>query len=179
MAVKAAGWGFDTPFRRVYSHSRASRSARRATKRQSVDARNATFHFNPDREIIMIKYLLAYAVLIGCALPLPAADLDIKDTEGSYTDILHDGKILVRYMYARDESSDAAKHDTYKVYYHVYDPSGKEPITKGPGGKKARKHDHKHRLRTVKPYDYKDATMLLIDFWDEVDAVLEERGIRS
>jgi hypothetical protein len=50
--------------------------------------------------------------------------------------------------------------------------------TKGPGGKKARKPDHRHRLRTVKPYDYKDAAVLLGDFWAAVDKVLRERGIR-
>lgn len=83
----------------------------------------------------MTRQLFASAVLVCCALSVHAADLEIKDSQGSHTDILHDGKILVRYMYARDESTDAAKHNTYKVYYHVFDPSGKEPITKGPGGK--------------------------------------------
>ena len=38
------------------------------------------------------------------------------------------------------------------------------------------RHDHRHRLRTIGPYDYKDAATLLEDFWTEVDAVLKERG---
>lgn len=38
--------------------------------------------------------------------------------------------------------------------------------------------DHRHRLRTVKPYDYRDAATLLADFWSEVEAVLKERGAR-
>ena len=38
--------------------------------------------------------------------------------------------------------------------------------------------DHRHRIRTVKPYDYRDAATLLADFWKEVDAVLKERGVR-
>jgi hypothetical protein len=29
----------------------------------------------------------------------------------------------------------------------------------------------------VRPYDYQDAATLLADFWNEVDAVLKERGI--
>jgi hypothetical protein len=37
--------------------------------------------------------------------------------------------------------------------------------------------DHRHRIRTVKPYDYKDAATLLSDFWTEVDSVLKERGV--
>jgi hypothetical protein len=34
-----------------------------------------------------------------------------------------------------------------------------------------------HRLRTIRPYDYKGAATLLADFWAEVDAVLRERGV--
>jgi hypothetical protein len=37
--------------------------------------------------------------------------------------------------------------------------------------------DHRHRMRTVKPYEYRDAATLLSDFWKEVDAVLKERGV--
>lgn len=48
---------------------------------------------------------------------------------------------------------------------------------KGPGGRAKRKFDHKHRLRTIRPYDYSDAATLLQDFWAEVDAVLREKGV--
>ena len=37
--------------------------------------------------------------------------------------------------------------------------------------------DHRHRLRNVKPYDYRGAASLLADFWEAVDAVLRERGV--
>ena len=43
---------------------------------------------------------------------------------------------------------------------------------------KGKTHDHKHRFRAIKPYDYKDAGILLEDFWKAVEDVLEERGIR-
>ena len=46
----------------------------------------------------------------------------------------------------------------------------------GPGGKRSGR-DHRHRLRTVRPYDYADAATLLADFWAEVDSVLQEKGI--
>jgi hypothetical protein len=36
---------------------------------------------------------------------------------------------------------------------------------------------HRHRLRTIKAYDYRDAASLLADFWNTVDSVLRERGI--
>ncbi len=37
--------------------------------------------------------------------------------------------------------------------------------------------DHRHRLRTIKAYDYQDAATLLGDFWITVDSVLRERGV--
>lgn len=43
--------------------------------------------------------------------------------------------------------------------------------------KRGQAQDHRHRLRTVRPYDYRDAATLLADFWDLVDAVLKERGV--
>jgi len=39
--------------------------------------------------------------------------------------------------------------------------------------------DHRHRIRMVKPYEYKDARTLLADFWTEVDAMLKEKGVLS
>ena len=42
-------------------------------------------------------------------------------------------------------------------------------------GKKWAEHDHKHRFKTIRPYDYKDAASLLADFWKEVDDVLAEK----
>jgi hypothetical protein len=47
----------------------------------------------------------------------------------------------------------------------------------GPGRRTGPAFDHKHRLRTVLPYDYRDAAALLEDFWTEVDAVLREKGL--
>jgi hypothetical protein len=50
-----------------------------------------------------------------------------------------------------------------------------------PAGKRKRDDplDHRHRIRTFKPYDYCDAATLLADFWTIADAVLKERGVRS
>jgi hypothetical protein len=44
-------------------------------------------------------------------------------------------------------------------------------------GRRRDEHDHKHRLRTVRPYEYKDAAALVADFWVEVEAVMREKGI--
>lgn len=45
--------------------------------------------------------------------------------------------------------------------------------------KRGEPQDHRHRLRTVRPYDYQDAATLLADFWETVDAVLKERGVTT
>ena len=37
--------------------------------------------------------------------------------------------------------------------------------------------DHRHRLRSIRPYEYRDAATLLADFWKIVDMVLRERGV--
>jgi hypothetical protein len=44
-------------------------------------------------------------------------------------------------------------------------------------GQKSGSQDHRHRLRTIKPYEYQDAATLLADFWSAVDLVLREKGV--
>lgn len=48
----------------------------------------------------------------------------------------------------------------------------------GPGALTRVAQDHRHRLRTIRPYDYRNAGDLLADFWKEVEAVLAERGVK-
>jgi hypothetical protein len=43
--------------------------------------------------------------------------------------------------------------------------------------KRGEPQDHRHRLRTIRSYEYQDAATLLADFWETVDAVLRERGV--
>src|SRR5689334_2581339 len=45
------------------------------------------------------------------------------------------------------------------------------------GRKRGEPQDHRHRLRTVRAYEYQDAATLLADFWRAVDALLRERGV--
>ena len=47
---------------------------------------------------------------------------------------------------------------------------------RGPGAGKRIGSDHRHRLKSVRPYDYRDAGTLPSDFWKEVDGVLQQRG---
>jgi hypothetical protein len=42
---------------------------------------------------------------------------------------------------------------------------------------KGQPQDHRHRLRAIRAYEYRDAATLLADFWATVDDVLRERGV--
>jgi hypothetical protein len=56
------------------------------------------------------------------------------DTPGDHLDVQVNGKPLVRWQYAFDNSSAERLHETYKPYLHFLDAQGKDLITKGPGG---------------------------------------------
>ena len=45
------------------------------------------------------------------------------------------------------------------------------------GQRKGAAKDHKHRLRTVRPYDYQDAGTLVAAFWNEVESMLRQKGV--
>jgi hypothetical protein len=45
------------------------------------------------------------------------------------------------------------------------------------GQERGEPQDNRHRLRTIKAYEYRDAASLLADFWSMVDAVLRDRGV--
>ena len=64
-----------------------------------------------------------------------AQEFTFKDQAGEHLDVIRDGKPLIRYMYAFDTSTPELRHDTYKVYHHVFGVDGKQLITKGPGGR--------------------------------------------
>ena len=55
---------------------------------------------------------------------------------GKTATLSHSGRNVLKYMFERvDDSSDERRNETYKVYHHVFDPTGKFLVTKGPGGK--------------------------------------------
>jgi len=58
-----------------------------------------------------------------------------RDTLGESTELRFGARPVLRYMYkALDESSKEARDLTYKVFHHLYDPSGTRLVTKGAGG---------------------------------------------
>ena len=56
--------------------------------------------------------------------------------DGKFMELSYLDRPVLRYMHeALDTSTKERVGETYKVYHHVYDPSGKRYVTKGPGGK--------------------------------------------
>lgn len=97
-----------------------------------------------------------------------------------------EGRYQVRFVVKRVDASAERPHGlVYSLTLH--DENGERlvgfdnahPIVgqSGPASRRRAVHDHRHRLRSVRPYDYRDAATLLADFWHEVDAVLKEKGI--
>lgn len=51
-------------------------------------------------------------------------------------ELQHGDRPVLRYMYeALDESSPERREETYKVFHHLFDPTGSRLVTKGPGGR--------------------------------------------
>ncbi len=101
----------------------------------------------------------------------------VIDSRGAYT---------VRFSVQRVECSTERPHGlNYSLTLHG--PDGRRLIgfdnahivrqSRGPGGKRTGPADHKHRMGETRPYVFRDAATLLIDFWAEVDAYLKEKGV--
>lgn len=91
----------------------------------------------------------------------------------------------VKFVVVRTEVTPARPHGlSYSLTLHAPDGArlagfdNAHPVgeRRGPGGRRRMERDHRHRLRTVRPYEYVDAAKLLEDFWREVDKILKERG---
>ncbi len=87
----------------------------------------------------------------------------------------------VRFVVTRIEPSPEKPHGLdYSLTLHG--PNGERLVgfdNAHPVGDQERgdPQDHRHRLRTIKPYEYSDAATLLADFWKDVDSMLREKGV--
>ena len=116
-----------------------------------------------------------------------APSLDaLLDLDGTVLVVDPETKHWVRFVVTRVEATEAKPHGLdYSLTLH--DPDGERLVgfdnahrvrlRSGPGGKPRGAQDHKHRLKTVKPYEYQDAATLLGDFWDKVYTVLRDKGV--
>lgn len=82
------------------------------------------------------RFVLAALLVLLAPAWLSAQDkgFALKDTPGQHLDVLLDGKIAARYMYAYDKSDKARRAETCKPFLHVFDAEGQAPITKGAAG---------------------------------------------
>jgi Family of unknown function (DUF6516) len=110
----------------------------------------------------------------------------LLDLDGQVFVVDPDGKHWVKFSVQRVDPTPERPHGlSFSLTLH--DESGERLVgfdnahavqpTKGPGGKSRRRQDHRHRLRTIRPYDYTDGATLLADFWAEVDTMLQQRGV--
>jgi hypothetical protein len=125
-------------------------------------------------------------ITIGMSGPIRDPSLDtLLELDGQILFVDAEGHYWVKFEVKRCEVSAERPHGLrYSLTLH--DRSGERIVgfdnahpvssTKGPAKRSKRRHDHKHRLRTIQSYDYQDAAKLLGDFWTEVDAVLKELG---
>ncbi len=97
-----------------------------------------------------------------------------------------DGIYRVQFVVKQVEPSPERPHGlSYSLTLHDekgarivgFDNAHPVPARTGPSGRQRVEYDHKHRLQTIRPYDYSDAATLLSDFWEQVDGVLREKGI--
>lgn len=78
---------------------------------------------------------LSLTAKISDAAATPAETFAWTDEAGKQATLSFAGKPVLRYMYETlDESTPARREETFKVYHHVFDPAGKQIVTKGPGG---------------------------------------------
>jgi hypothetical protein len=67
--------------------------------------------------------------------PAPAGEFAWHDEAEQYSELRLRDRPALRYMCAPlDNSSPEAREQTYKVFHHLFDPSGSFPVTKGAGG---------------------------------------------
>jgi hypothetical protein len=110
----------------------------------------------------------------------PAFDT-LLDLDGQVLVVDPDGRYWVRFVVTRVRVSPEKPHGLdYSLTLHGPDSERLVGFDNAhPVGRQRRgdPQDHRHRLRTVRPYDYRDAATLIGDFWAEVDTVLKERGV--
>lgn len=70
-------------------------------------------------------------------------------------------------------------HDPRNKRIAGFDNAHAVPSRSGPSGKARKAYDHKHRFKTVTPYEYESPEALVADFWTLVDSVLHELGVET
>ncbi len=64
--------------------------------------------------------------------PPAAGGFAFKDEPGEFAELSFGGRPVTRYICKK--LTDQNREEAYKVYHHLYDPAGRQLVTKGPGG---------------------------------------------
>ena len=110
----------------------------------------------------------------------PTLDL-LLDLDGQVLVVDPNGGHWVRFVVTRVPVTPEKPHGIdYSLTLHG--PQGERLVgfdNAHPVGRRRRgqPQDHRHRLRGIGVYEYRDAAALLADFWNAVDGVLRERGV--
>lgn len=112
--------------------------------------------------------------------PDPTLDL-LLDLDGQVLVVDPQGNHWVRFVATRVPVSPEKPHGIDDSLT-LHGPDGERLVgfdNAHPVGRQKRgeRQDNRHRLRSIRPYDYQDAATLLADFWEAVDAVLRNRGV--
>ncbi len=89
------------------------------------------------RSRLAILTLLAQLVtpFVYATPPENTASMAWHDVPGRYTELRLGDRPVLRYMYRTlDETTEQSRFETYKVFHHLFDPSGKQLVTGGPAG---------------------------------------------
>jgi Family of unknown function (DUF6516) len=110
----------------------------------------------------------------------------LLDLDGTTFFADRDGIYRVQFVVKQVEHSPERPHGlSYSLTLHDekgdriagFDNAHPVPVRSGPSGRQRVEHDHRHRFRTIRPYNYTDAAALLADFWEQADSVLREIGV--
>jgi hypothetical protein len=115
----------------------------------------------------------------------PGADV-LLDLDGQVFVVDSKGRYLVRFAVSRVTATTERPHGL-KYSLTLHGPDGGRLVgfdnahlvrkSGSPAGRRRGSYDHVHRLKTVRPYQFRDAARLLEDFWAEVDSVLKGKGV--
>jgi len=109
----------------------------------------------------------------------------LLDGETFFVDVA--GRYFVKFSVKRVKPSAERPHGlSYSLTLHDengerlvgFDNAHPVPAQRGPAGRGRAQHDHRHRFKMIRPYQYRDAAALLADFWKQVEAVLKEKGMQ-
>ncbi len=116
----------------------------------------------------------------------PATEFEWIDTPGKHTDLLCDGRNILRYVYEPiDTSSPERREATFKPFHHLYDAAGRDFLTKGPGGKYTHHRGIYYGFSKCSYVDASGETQSGIDTWHCRDAyqlhqeVLIQEGVED